>query len=158
MKIRIYQGENRLVEKNVYLGELSVTVPKGPRGQESVIVRYSYDMNGLLEVDVKVESTGKTYYQLIEHTPGALSEDDKARSLQRLAALKFHPRDGEENRALLARGERLYESSLGDRREFIADLMGRFEQVLDRQNPLDIARVQKEVKEALDSLESEDWF
>ena len=30
MKIRIYQGENRLVEKNVYLGELSVTVPKGP--------------------------------------------------------------------------------------------------------------------------------
>lgn len=36
--------------------------------------------------------------------------------------------------------------------------MGRFEQVLDRQNPLDIARVQKEVKEALDSLESEDWF
>ncbi|SOC15932.1 molecular chaperone HscC [Alloalcanivorax xenomutans] len=158
MKIRIYQGENRLVEKNVYLGELSVTVPKGPRGQESVIVRYSYDMNGLLEVDVKVESTGKTYYQLIEHTPGALSEDDKARSLQRLAVLKFHPRDGEENRALLARGERLYESSLGDRREFIADLMGRFEQVLDRQNPLDIARVQKEVKEALDSLESEDWF
>ncbi|WP_262459814.1 molecular chaperone HscC [Alloalcanivorax balearicus] len=158
MKIRIYQGENRLVEKNVYLGELSVTVPKGPRGQESVIVRYSYDMNGLLEVDVKVESTGKTYYQLIEHTPGALSEDDKARSLQRLAALKFHPRDGEENRALLARGERLYESSLGDRREFIADLMGRFEQVLDRQNPLDIARVQKEFKEALDSLESEDWF
>jgi len=36
--------------------------------------------------------------------------------------------------------------------------MKRFEKVLDDQNPADIARIQKQVKEALDSLESEDWF
>ena len=59
---------------------------------------------------------------------------------------------------MIARAERLYESSLGDRREYIADVMKRFEKVLDDQNPADIARIQKQVKEALDSLESEDWF
>ena len=156
--VKVYQGENRLVEKNVQLGEMEVQVPKGARGQESVTVRYSYDMNGLLEVDVTVTSTGKTYHKLIEHSPGGLSEEEKAHSRERLASLKFHPRDGEENRALLARADRLFESNLGERRERIADLMGDFEQVLDRQNPLDIARAQKTFREALDFLESESWF
>ena len=158
LTIKVYQGENRLVEKNVYLGELSVQVPPAPRGQESVDVRYSYDMNGLLEVDVTVHSTGKNYNQLIEHTPGALSEADKQKALAKLSELKFHPRDGEDNRALLARGERLYESSLGDRRDYIADVMKQFERALERQNPAEIAKVQKQVKDVLAQMESEDWF
>jgi molecular chaperone HscC len=158
LAIKVYQGENRLVEKNVYLGELTVQVPPAPRGEESVDVRYSYDMNGLLEVDVTVHSTGKNYNQLIEHTPGALSEADKEKALAKLSELKFHPRDGEDNRALLARGERLYESSLGDRRDYIADVMKQFERVLERQNPAEIAKVQKQVKDVLAQMESEDWF
>ncbi|MDF1724766.1 MAG: molecular chaperone HscC [Alcanivorax sp.] len=158
LTIKVYQGENRLVEKNVYLGELSVQVPPAPRGEETVDVRYSYDMNGLLEVDVTVHSTGKTYNHLIEHTPGALSEADKQKALSKLSELKFHPRDGEDNRALLARGERLYESSLGDRRDYIADVMKQFERALERQNPAEIAKVQKQVKDVLAQLESEDWF
>lgn len=158
LAIKVYQGENRLVEKNVYLGELSVQVPPAPRGEESVDVRYSYDMNGLLEVDVTVHSTGKTYNQLIEHTPGALSEADKQKALAKLSELKFHPRDGEDNRALLARGERLYESSLGDRRDYIAEVMRQFERVLERQNPAEIAKMQKQVKDVLAQMESEDWF
>jgi len=158
LTIKVYQGENRLVEKNVYLGELSVQVPPAPRGEESVDVRYSYDMNGLLEVDVTVHSTGKNHNQLIEHTPGALSEADKQKALAKLSELKFHPRDGEDNRALLARGERLYESSLGDRRDYIADVMKQFERVLERQNPAEIAKVQKQVKDVLAQMESEDWF
>ena len=85
--VKVYQGENRLVEKNVQLGEMEVQVPKGARGQESVTVRYSYDMNGLLEVDVTVTSTGKTYHKLIEHSPGGLSEEEKAHSRERLASL-----------------------------------------------------------------------
>jgi molecular chaperone HscC len=158
LTIKVYQGENRLVEKNVYLGELSVQVPPAPRGEETVDVRYSYDMNGLLEVDVTVHSTGKTYNHLIEHTPGALSEADKQKALSKLSELKFHPRDGEDNRALLARGERLYESSLGDRRDYIADVMKQFERALERQNPAEIAKVQKQLKDVLAQLESEDWF
>ena len=56
LTIKVYQGENRYVEKNVFLGELNVRVPKGQRGEQAVDIRYSYDMNGLLEVDVTVES------------------------------------------------------------------------------------------------------
>ena len=50
--VRVYQGEAYYTEANLKLGELEVEVPPAPRGQESVQVRFSYDINGILEVDV----------------------------------------------------------------------------------------------------------
>ncbi|WP_226647888.1 molecular chaperone HscC [Microbulbifer variabilis] len=156
--IDIYQGENRLVKKNVYLGELTVPVPKKPRGEEVVEIRYSYDMNGLLEVDVTVVSTGKTFNKLVEFTPGALNEQDKAQALDKLAKLKFHPREDEENRALLARGERLYEASLGEQRDYISKLLASFDRVLDKQNLVEIGKARAELTEIFDKLDGEDWI
>jgi len=156
--IDIYQGENRLVKKNVYLGELTVPVPKKPRGEEVVEVRYSYDMNGLLEVDVIVVSTGKTFNKLVEFIPGALNTQDKVQALEKLAKLKFHPRKDEENRALLARGERLYEASLGEQRDYISKLLASFDRVLDKQNLVEIGKARAELVEIFDKLDGEDWI
>ncbi len=158
LRIRVYQGEHRLVRKNVLLGELLVDVTPLPEGQEVVEIRYSYDMNGLLEVDATVQSTGKTYNKIIEHVPGTLTEETKQASLERLAKLKFHPREGEENRTLLARGERLYESSLGTRREYIAELMAYFEKALESQNAIEIAQARQQISRALDEIEGESLF
>lgn len=158
LNIGIYQGENRFVNKNVYLGEVNVKVPKGARGKESVDVRYSYDMNGLLEVDITVISTQKTSNMLIEHSPGSLSEEERKKSLKKMAQLKFHPREDEANRALLARGERLYESSLGERRDGIAQLLNNFDKVLDSQNQTEIKKAQQKLKEILDRLDNEEWI
>lgn len=156
--VNIYQGENRLVEKNIFLGALRVSVPPAPAGQEPVDVRYSYDMNGLLEVDVTVRSTGKTSSKVIEQMPGALTDAEKEKSMKRLAALKFHPREQEENRALLAHGERLYESSRGERRELIAQVMAEFDRVLDRQQPVEIKKARDRLEEILKQLDTEDWI
>lgn len=156
--IDVYQGENRLVKKNVHLGDLRVPVPKAPAGKEAIDIRYSYDMNGLLDVDVTVVSNGKTYSTLIEHTPGHLSEADKAAALEALATLKFHPRDDEKNRVLLEKGERLYESSLGERREYISALLGQFDRALDSQQPMEISKARALLKQKLEELETEDWL
>ncbi|WP_445360032.1 Hsp70 family protein [Microbulbifer sp. EKSA005] len=156
--VDVYQGENRLVSKNVYLGEMTVPVPKKPKGEEAADIRYTYDMNGLLEVDVTVVSTGKTFNKLIEFTPGALTDVQKAEALQKLAKLKFHPREDEKNQAIIARGERLYESSLGEQREYIAKLLSSFDSVLERQNPTEIIKARTEVSEILDRLDGEDWI
>ncbi|MFI2810513.1 MULTISPECIES: Hsp70 family protein [Microbulbifer] len=158
VNVKVYQGENRLVNKNVYLGEMQIPVPRASKGEESVDIRYSYDMNGLLEVDITVTSTGKTHNKLIEFAPGALSEDEIQRSRQKLAGLKFHPREDEENRALIARGERLYESSLGEKREHLARVLGEFDRVLDSQNPAEIRKAQLQLREVLDRLDGEDWI
>lgn len=156
--IKVYQGEQRLVDRNIYLGELLVPVPRGPKGREQARVRFSYDMSGLLEVDVAVVSTNKTYSTTIEQSPGMLSEQELARSRVRLAALKFHPRELEANQLLLARAERMYEANLGDLRQAIGQMLAQFEAVLDRQRPNEIERARTEFANALDSLDREEWF
>ena len=156
--IEIYQGESRLVKNNVFLGNLSVKVPKNKAGKETVDVRYSYDMNGLLEVDVTVTSTGKTFHTTIINSSNALSEKDIKESKKKLAKLKFHPREQEENRALIARTERLYEVSLGEKRDYISSILSQFEQILDNQNPSEIEKAVVRFKEILDELESDNLF
>lgn len=158
MLIDIYQGESRLVKNNVFLGKLEVTVPKNDAGKESVDVRYSYDMNGLLEVDVTVVSTGKKYNTSILNSGSELSEKDLEASREKLAKLKFHPRDAESNRMLIARADRLFESSLGDKRDYIRDIMKEFDQVLEGQRPEEINRAAKRLHEILDQLENDRAF
>ncbi|TNE63974.1 MAG: molecular chaperone HscC [Alphaproteobacteria bacterium] len=155
MQVNVFQGENRMVERNVFLGEIDVTVPKRKAGEESIDVRFSYDMNGLLEVDVKVNSSGETINKVIQQAPGALSDDEMARSRQRLAALKFHPREREENLQLLSQGERLYLTHLGDTRAAIGDALAAFEAVLDRQRDSEIGRARDELKAFLDRFDGD---
>ena len=156
--VKVYQGESPNINKNIFLGEIKVRVPKGPKGVEAVDVRYSYDANGILEVDVTVVSTGMNKQLVIERAPGALSDAEKEAARAKLAGLKFHPRDGEENRMLVARAERLYESSLDHRRDFVGKLLDRFHYALDRQLPHEIEEAQTYMKDMLDQLESEHWF
>ncbi|QBG34934.1 molecular chaperone HscC [Litorilituus sediminis] len=158
MRVDIYQGEHRQVDKNICLGEINVSVPKDKAGKQPVTVRYSYDMSGLLEVDVKVKSTGKTYNKVILNAPGALTDEQINRAKATLQKLKFHPRNSEKNRVLVARAERIYSSSLGYQREEISQLLSRFEHTLDSQNPREIQRAQVLFCEALDSFDSESWF
>ncbi|NMR26331.1 molecular chaperone HscC [Pseudoalteromonas sp. NEC-BIFX-2020_015] len=158
MRIDIYQGEHRQVNKNICLGELNISVPKDKVGKQPVTVRYSYDMSGLLEVDVKVKSTGKAYNKVIHNAPGALTDEQISRAKETLKKLKFHPRDSEKNRALVARAERIYSSSLGSQREDVGQLISRFEHILDNQNPREIQQAQVVFSEALDSFDSESWF
>lgn len=155
--IQIYQGESRYVDKNILLGDITVKVPKAKEGEEAVDIRYSYDMNGLLEVDLKVLSTGKVYNKVIHNAPGTLSDSEREKSKKRLAALKFHPREKEENLALLARAERIYETRLGEQRDYVASLIAQFERTLESQNKTEIDKARSQMQEILENLENEEW-
>jgi molecular chaperone HscC len=153
LRVKIYQGESRRVENNVYLGSIDVNLPAAPRGEESVDVRYTYDISGVLEVEVTVVSTGEKKTMIIEKNPGQTSPEQIKARLEELKHLKIHPRDQNENRLLLARGERLYEEALRDKREYIASLILEFEKVLDTQNNLEIKKQAAIFKQKLDALE-----
>ncbi|SEQ42691.1 molecular chaperone HscC [Amphritea atlantica] len=158
VSINVYQGESRLVKNNVNLGELEVRVPPAKAGEESVNVRYSYDMNGLLDVDVTVNSTGLTQHTTIINSASGLTDKEIEQSREKLAKLKFHPREQAENRVLIARAERLYECSLGDKRDYISNLLSHFELVLEKQNPVEIKKVTAQFSEMLDGLEEDNLF
>ena len=158
VQVNIYQGESRLVKHNVYLGEIKAKVPKASAGEENLSIRYSYDMNGLLDIDITVLSTGETFHKTIMNAPGSLTEAEIEHSKKKLAKLKFHPREHEQNRTIIARAERLYECSLGEKREYISNMLVYFDQVLEQQNPQEIQRIAKKITQVLEELEQDNLF
>ncbi len=153
----IYQGESRLVKNNIKLGEVEINVPKGKAGDESVDVRFTYDINGILEVSIKVNSTEEVRTSIIKSEDCQLTDEQIAASMKKLEQIKIHPREQAENRLRLAKAERLYEESLGDKRDFIASIVAQYESILETQDLKSIEKYSKEFDETLQSLE-EDVF
>lgn len=152
----IFQGEARLVRDNVEIGRTTVRVPRGPAGQR-MDVRFSYDVSGLLEVDILVAETGESVSLTInDGMAGDEPALEKARSA--LAKLKVHPRDEAENRAAMARGEKCFENFLGEQRFWVGEVVARFNAALETQDPRTIETARKELHFALDQLEGETFL
>lgn len=149
--------EGRLVRDNVALGQLEMRVPKRPAGEVSLDVRFTYDINGLLEAQVSIPLTGESHSLVIENNPGVLTPEEIQERLKALAQLKIHPRDQQVNTLLSARLERLYQESLGELREQIGYWAGQFQQVLETQDERKIREVRSQLSEQLQHLENGHW-
>jgi molecular chaperone HscC len=155
VKLGIYQGESRLVNNNIFLGELEIPVPPRKAGEVTLDVRFTYDNNGLLEAQVHLPINGDTRRLVIENNPGVLPAEEIARRLVALESLKVHPRDQQINTLLLARLDRLYQESLGDGREHIAGLANYFQQMLDTQDEHRIRAARSDITQRLAHFERE---
>lgn len=149
LRVKVLQGESRFSRNNLYLGELEVAVPKAPKGKESIDVTYTYDINSLLEVEVKVISTGIKKKMIIKGDSNTMTDDEIEERMKELSYLKIKPRDEEENRLALLRAERMYEESIGDMRKKIERQIIEFEQVLKKGTRDEIDAARKELYEAL---------
>ncbi|MCX8587852.1 MULTISPECIES: molecular chaperone HscC [unclassified Gilliamella] len=152
ISIAVYQGENPRVENNVLIDEFEVPLTPMEKIQ-GIDIRFSYDLNGLLEVDVVVLETGKQHGKVIDHSPIGLTEQQKQESHERLKSLKIHPRDQMQNRTLLARLERAWAQSLGDERHLIGSYLEAFLDVLNRQNPDEINEFRCDIESELKDLD-----
>ena len=124
-----------------------------PRAECGVDVRFTYDVNGLLEVEATIRKTQETTRVLIEGNPGLLTEEEIAEKLTALAALKIHPRDRMENRTLMARAERLYQQLRGPQREWLGAQIRVFEASLASQEPRRIDTDRRTFDEIVNSVE-----
>jgi molecular chaperone HscC len=153
LAVDIYQGESRKCSNNVLLGKIEVPIPPRPAGEVAINVRYTYDVNGILDVDVEVEKTDISKNLVIKKLAGEVSEEEIARRRTELAALKVHPRDQEQNRVVIERGNRLYEQFLGREREQVGRLIDTFNQALETQEPKIITEARKNFANGLNALE-----
>jgi molecular chaperone HscC len=132
---KVFQGEHVSCDKNTKLGEYTVKkIPPRPAGEESIDVRFSYDVNNLLEVEMTLASSGRTETLIIEQMPGRLRPDEVAAARAELARLKMHPRDALPNTAAIMRGEAMYVELVGEARGELGDLLGEFRAVLETQD------------------------
>jgi molecular chaperone HscC len=153
VRVQIFQGESRLVKDNILLGELRVDVPPRKAGEVSLTVRFTYDINGLLEAEVTTGITGETRRLVIENNPGVLNKEEVAQRLTSLQALKVHPRERQVNSLLVARLDRLFQESLGDQRTYVGELAAHFQHALDSQDEQRIREAYTEIVRHLDELE-----
>lgn len=154
VEFNIYQGESPMVSGNLFLGKLTVKVPKNKKEHEAVSIRFSYDVSGLLEVDAKVLSTGAESSLLITSLSGEMDDAEIAKRLKNLDGLKVHPKDISENILLRARIEQCYAMALADDRDILQRMLVEFDTVIAKQNHSDIAVLCKDFSEQLDAYEA----
>ena len=155
VKIEILQGEEPYAEDNVQLGLITTMVPKKKRGQESVDVRFTYDINGILEVEVTVVSTGKSVTKVLSQS---MDEKELSRRMKQLEKLKVHPKDMTENQLILERLQALYEEALPETRDRLMYHIRNFESTLAGQDPRRIRKYREFLEHMIASLEHYDPF
>lgn len=82
-----------------------------------------------------------------------MTDEEIRERFQMLSYLKIHPRDREENKYLLLRGERVYEESLGDDRFFTENALRKFEKALNSYDNAEIERAREEFRKFLERME-----
>jgi len=154
VKICVYQGENRRVENNIPIGEFDVPgIPKGPPGQP-VDVRFTYDLNGVLEVEATIVQTQRTFTHVIARHARGLSKQQIAKVVAEMQSLKASSRDDAANQALLKRAERLYEELPLAAQQYLGELLDGFEATLELGEKDAIERYREALQEFLDANDS----
>ncbi|MCQ8264346.1 Hsp70 family protein [Streptococcus suis] len=156
LQFNIYQGEHYKANANLLLGTLVVPIPINKEEHEAVDCRFSYDINGILDVDITVLSTGKVHNKTILRDRHQLSPEEILEKRAKLATLKIHPRDTEHYKLLMARAERLFQIVLAEQRELLAHHIRHYENVIESQDVKKIAQANKVFEQQLDALE-ESW-
>jgi molecular chaperone HscC len=152
--VEVYQGENLKPKANVHLGTLSIAVPQAKAGRESIDVRFTYDVNGALEVEVRVLSTDEVHRRVFRNRAD-LAEADLAVRFAALADLKVPPRDQAANRLLVSRAERIYAESLGDKRDRVAEALRAFSNAINDPRNAHPERQREQFAALLDRLETD---
>ncbi len=153
IRVNVLQGESRFAANNLSLGELLIEIPAAKAGEEAVDVTYTYDINSILEVEVKVVSTEKVMKKVFLGQDVDMTEEEIEERLKTLSYLKIHPRDREENKYHLLRGYRVYEESLGDDRLFVETAIRKFEKALNTYDQGLIEEAKVEFKKFLEMME-----
>lgn len=150
LSIGIYQGENRLVEKNLCIDNITVEVPPNKAGHESVSVTFTYDVNSLLEVIVKTDSTGEAVRKIIRSSDCDISDEEAEKRFAELEYLKLPPREQEENKLVLFKAEQLYEELLGMERDQMGYNISIFENILENGEQEEIEAAREQMMKIID--------
>ena len=156
VEVEVYQGEHSLCRDNRLLGKFKVDrLPQRPAGEVSIDVRFTYDINGLLEVEATVVDTKEKKSILLENAPGRMSAGQIAEARRAFERLKFHPRDALPNTTAIERAETCYVGLTGVAREELGHAMSVFRAALDSQDAKLIEQMRGELVNLLERLRHE---
>ena len=153
VKIKVYQGEMMKASQNLFLGELEVPVPVNTREKESLTVRFTYDLNGILDVEVKIDSTQEVFSHVILQDSITLTEKEIKVKQAELSRYKINAQETEVYRFLMEKANRLYSMLLGKRREELMASTRQFEEEVKQASMYHLPKLYQSFSNYLEFLE-----
>lgn len=152
--IKIYQGESVYVDGNLFLGEFDMEIPMRRAGEESIKVQFTYDINGILEVEATVVSTGEKRSKLI--IDNELSEEEKNKKIKEIEKIKIQEENKNKDNLLLERANRIFaEISNGEIRHYISKYMDDYQKCLETGNKIKIQKMKSLFEKFLNQIDPE---
>ena len=157
IRLGVFQGESMYTNDNEELGELNVDVRSKPAGDESIVVTFTYDINGILVVDVVVSSTKKTYHQVFMNEKTGLAQKEIDAILANLEEIKDKKdEDIEQANLIVARVERLF-FEYPQFRDQLSYYLAYYRKVCNRGIKSIIEKRTAEFSHFLDEIENSSW-
>jgi molecular chaperone HscC len=151
--VKVYQGESRRTADNLLLGEFEVRgIPPGAANQP-VDIRFTYDLNGVLEIEATVVATKRTTSHVITRHAKGMNDAQVRAAVAAMAKLKTHPRDEEVNRFLLLRAERVFKELPAQLRDALGARLDAFEAALASQDPTVVDAARAELEQFLSAFD-----
>ena len=154
VNVGIYQGESLNIDDNLFLGNFLIDVPRNIAGKEAINVRFTYDINGILEVEATVVSTGLKKSKLIVN--GDLSEEEKNEKIKMLEEIKIQSENKNKDKLLLERANRIYAEIVNTEiRNHISDYLENYQMVVATGDRIRIQKVKESFSQFLDKIDPE---
>ena len=130
VKFNIYQGESFDCADNLCLGSVIIEIAPMKAREASIKVIFSYDINGILVVDVEDNLSTNKKQAIFKSEGMNLSPKEIAEKIEALKQYQSDFSGDERDKLLLARGQRLYQELTGINRTRIAEAMQEYEYIL----------------------------
>ena len=153
VKVQVYQGEMMKASQNLFLGELDVPVPINHKEHEGLTVRFTYDLNGILDVEVKIDTTQEVFNHVILQESITLTDQEIKEKQDALARYKINAQETEIYRFLIEKANRLYSMILGVKREELMTATRQFEEEVNHSSIHHLPKIYQSFSSYLKLLE-----
>lgn len=153
VKVQVYQGEMMKASQNLFLGELDVPVPINHKEHEGLTVRFTYDLNGILDVEVKIDTTQEVFNHVILQESITLTDQEIKEKQDALARYKINAQETEIYRFLIEKANRLYSMILGLKREELMTATRQFEEEVKHSSIHHLPKIYQAFSSYLELLE-----
>lgn len=152
VNFKVYQGESIIPENNTYLGSVKIGCPPTNEHDFIATVRMTYDINGILLVDVTNKANETISKTLIDNNV-RLTQKEMETIKAKLDTLRFNEYEDEESSLLISRGERIIEETVSYEREQMIEALSSFKFVMKNGNSVEKRKAKEKFRNFLDETD-----
>ncbi|SDB29280.1 molecular chaperone HscC [Pseudobutyrivibrio sp. YE44] len=152
VNFKIYQGENIIADKNELLTTINLKIEPRPAGQVCVAARFSYDINGIFDVEITGDGLLENKTVHLGNAQG-LSEAEIEAKRQNLERIRENQSSSEKSRLLIEKASRLAAECNLEQRKFLEAAIRNYLMILESAGIEASRKAGEELQEVVDQVE-----